>query len=606
MRFRHLPAALFAVAVHAAAAQRVRVQVVADESGAPIRAAVVSLLSAANATVSEGLTDADGARLLAAPATGLYRVRVRRIGFEPFVSDAVRLDSGVIKPLVIRVPNSRVTLAAVRVVAQRQDCRVGATVSSGEAAAVWEQIKTALATSELSRRDSVVRTEVRTFTRELSPKGEVLQAQTAARGEAGARPFVAPDPAALVRTGYVIVEPDMGATYWAPDASVLASPAFAETHCFGLVPGEGKDSSLVGLTFEPTRDRDLPDIAGTLWVDRDHLALQRLDFDYVKLRLPARVRDVGGEVDFASLPSGGWYPSFWRIRMPRFRRGGAEINQQLFILAGYTEAGGLASPVEEIGKVRLAATRPELTEVKATTVVAVTMTDAGARAPLSGAQIELPDAGFNVRSDSTGRAVLARVPRGTQRFRARRVGFVPIDTTIAVTGDTLSIQLLVDRNVPLLDTIRIHAEPVQLRMQAFETRRAMGVGRFLTDSALARDAMRPLPFALVTHFPGLRLVQVPPSPAGRLCDDPQCAGTADQPPGTMHIEAVGSSGILADTSPTCPVDVYVDGFFYTEDMEAVPTSTVAAAELYDKSSAPPQYRRAGKACKVLLLWTRSK
>lgn len=594
--------AMLALASGGAFAQRVRVVVRGEGNGAPVRGAVLSLLSSAGATVSEGLTDSTGSRLLAAPAAGTYRVRVRRIGFEPYVSQAVQLDAGVIVPLVVKVPNSRVRLAAMRVTVQRPDCRVGATVSSPEAASVWEQIKTALVTSELSRRDSIVRTEVRTFERDLSPRGRVLEAHSTDHGRAGAQPFGAAEPAQLLRTGYVAMDRDLAATYWAPDARVLVSPGFAQTHCFGLVQGRGPDSARVGLTFEPTRGRRVPDIEGTVWVDREHVALQRVDFDYVNIDYPARVKNVGGVVEFTSLPSGGWYPSFWRIRMPRFRRIASTLTPG-YSLAGYTETGGIASPVERLRTLALAPLRPELEDIARTTTLRIRVTDGGSLQPLAGAEIELPAAGLRARSDSVGRVTFSRVPQGAQRVRERRVGFVAVDTSIDVRGDTLSVDFLVDRSVALLDAIRVHAAPVALRMEAFAARRAMGVGRFLTDSAIAREQRRPVPMVLVSRFPGLRLVPVPPP--GGLCEDVECSSNADQPPGTMHLEATGSSGILFDSRPTCPVDVYVDGFFYMEDLEALPTSRLLAAELYDKSSAPSQYRRPGKACKVLLLWTKN-
>lgn len=57
-------------------------------NGAPVGGALVALLDAHDSVVAEGLSTESGARVLRA-VPGVYRVRVRRIGYLPFVSDPV-------------------------------------------------------------------------------------------------------------------------------------------------------------------------------------------------------------------------------------------------------------------------------------------------------------------------------------------------------------------------------------------------------------------------------------------------------------------------------------------------------------------------------------
>ena len=74
------------------------------------------------------------------------------------------------------------------------------------------------------------------------------------------------------------------------------------------------------------------------------------------------------------------------------------------------------------------------------------------------------------------------------------------------------------------------------------------------------------------------------------------------PPGTYGLESTEATGVL--NKPTCPIDIFLNGFPYTEDLWSLPTQTIAAVELYSSTTVPPQYRRPTRACKVLLLWTK--
>ena len=42
--------------------------------------------------------------------------------------------------------------------------------------------------------------------------------------------------------------------------------AFLDTHCMSLEEGVDEAEGLLGLSFEPTEDRGVPDIRGVLWL----------------------------------------------------------------------------------------------------------------------------------------------------------------------------------------------------------------------------------------------------------------------------------------------------------------------------------------------------
>jgi hypothetical protein len=91
-------------------------------------------------------------------------------------------------------------------------------------------------------------------------------------------------------------ERDGSSVYFAPDLETLLSPVFLEDHCFRLTTG--KDANLVGIAFEPTPNRKrLPEIRGTMWLDRATSGLQRLEFRYVNVTIDEE-EEARGEIDF--------------------------------------------------------------------------------------------------------------------------------------------------------------------------------------------------------------------------------------------------------------------------------------------------------------------
>ena len=49
----------------------------------------------------------------------------------------------------------------------------------------------------------------------------------------------------------------MESIYWAPDAAVLLSDEFLDTHCFHVTRNERRAPGLIGLAFQPVRGRNL-------------------------------------------------------------------------------------------------------------------------------------------------------------------------------------------------------------------------------------------------------------------------------------------------------------------------------------------------------------
>jgi hypothetical protein len=168
-------ALIFAVAILSFASATANAQSTTDlhvrldaGNGAPIGGALVALLDG-DRVVAEGLSHANGTITISA-APGAYRVRVRRIGFRPFLSDPVTLPFN--RDLLLHVETEKIVLNAMIVSATAQ---CGAITRDAQTLSiVWDEITKALRASQLTPADLAGIGRMRTYKRELGPNGEVL------------------------------------------------------------------------------------------------------------------------------------------------------------------------------------------------------------------------------------------------------------------------------------------------------------------------------------------------------------------------------------------------------------------------------------------------
>jgi hypothetical protein len=304
--------------------------------GTPISGALIELVDPSGRAITQGMSGASGYRLFRAP-NGTYRIRVKRIGFEPSLTETIQLSTDMDRTVV--VSDKRITLTTV-VVTSKSQCSLG---QNQGVDVVWEEISKALTNTRLSRGDMKDVTGVRTFTRRLSDKGQVISADTTAVVVSTNRPFGAVDPKLLRNSGYVRGNPQYGWTYFAPDETVLLSPEFIETHCFKLVRNKDHPNQ-VGLSFEPSPSRKLSDVSGTLWLEESSSELREINFRYVHVDALPRLK-AGGDVHFRRMASGAWIVDSWVLRFPNFERRMAGPGYEILAETGYTENGGFVAVV---------------------------------------------------------------------------------------------------------------------------------------------------------------------------------------------------------------------------------------------------------------------
>jgi len=314
MRFLILPTLAAALVASTASAQSVRGRLL-DEGGRPVPGAFVSLVDSAGTRVARGLSEEDGRYALRAATPGAYRVRAERIGHATSGSPLLRLGAGETVEFDLRSSSTAIVLEGI---AGQRRSRCTIRPGAGAAAAtLWTEARKAL--------DAVTwtGTSAYSFTFVEYQNDVELGAMRVRRGKhqrvSGYSRGVwsTTEPASLAREGFRRRRAD-GVWYIAPDAAVLLSERFQDTHCFSAVQGTGDNRGLVGLAFEPQGRRGAVDVEGTLWIDVASAELRWLEYRYRNLPEAEDHPVVGGRLDFARLPNGAWIVKRWRIRMPLF------------------------------------------------------------------------------------------------------------------------------------------------------------------------------------------------------------------------------------------------------------------------------------------------
>ena len=294
-------------------AQGIAGTLVQTETGAPIEGASVVLLNRSGDQVDWRLTDASGRFGFPSIQAGTYLLRADRIGHAGVLSDSIVVEPGVTTVYRLETPVEAILLAGIDVTSSsRCELRPGRGAST---AAVWEEARKALEATSRTTDLGVYRYVIRHYERELDDRGrEVKSEQSRIQRGVMANPFLSLNVEILLERGFMHSDGD-GFVYYAPDADVLLSDRFLDSHCMSLTEGEGEAEGLLGLSFEPTENRGVPDISGVLWVDPEDAELQWLDYRYEFLNVPNSDR-LGGKIQFYGLPNGTWIVREWYIRMP--------------------------------------------------------------------------------------------------------------------------------------------------------------------------------------------------------------------------------------------------------------------------------------------------
>jgi hypothetical protein len=230
--------------------------------------------------------------------------------------------------------------------------------------------------------------------------------------------------------------------------------------------------------------------------------------------------------------------------------------------------------------------------------------DDSARVPLASAEVTID--GRIARTDSAGRFRFQGVPPGEADIRVRRIGYRELARSLVIPSDSAEVVIGISRSAQLLSGVEVSgSSPLTAPgMRAFEERRALGIGHFVTREQLAKVEHRRMVDVMRT-VPGIRIVT---GPGNKFF-----VATSR---GSGSIESRGAGGPARSRPPpvACLASVYLDGAPLYRGVSTEPfnindlnTMNIEALEYYaGPSQIPAQYNATGGTCAVLLLWTRVK
>lgn len=422
------------------------------ESRAPIEAALVTLGDSTGARRAGTLTDAQGTFRLRAPAPGEYSLQVERLGYETSPSRPVRVGPGEGVRVSFELASRAIELEGIEVQGERR-CMVRPEEGL-LLAEVWDEASKALRNQEWNERERRIRFQLREYVREFDPRSRmVLSERREPERWTSGEPFRSIGTEALL-TGGFIREADEGEDtyeYFAPDASVLLSDEFLDSHCFRLVEGP-ESEDLVGIRFEPVGDRT-NDIEGTLWLSREGARPRHLEYTYTWSPWWGARGVAGGRVEFDDLPGGNWIVRRWWIRMPQMRWDPASMRdgRSGYEVASILEQGGSISAVQQ-------SRRSPLAEASTGTVTGVVRDSTGS-GHLADVEVFLSGTSHAARTDSSGQFRIPEVPVGSYDVTFRHPSLdslgmhPPAREALVLEDETTEVTLRLPRREELLGVL---------------------------------------------------------------------------------------------------------------------------------------------------------
>ena len=189
-------------------------------------------------------------------------------------------------------------------------------------------------------------------------------------------------------------------------------------------------------------------------------------------------------------------------------------------------------------------------------------------------------------TNQQGRFTIRDVAPGLVVVRFARLGHAPRSATLVVQpGRTAEISVALAVEPIELEPVEVSIRSLDLERDGFYARAAQGWGTHFAPSDIERLQPMTVGDLFRGRVPGVRVAQVYDRSWGSV----------------TRLFSRRGSGF---TSGSCVLPVYLDGVLISDnDVDRIPAEAVMAAEVFQGSNAPIQYR-GWSSCGAVLLWTR--
>jgi hypothetical protein len=282
---------------------------------------VVSVASVPDSLVPGGirhtLSNARGEYAVRLSSGGQYVVSAKSIGVTRYRSDVLTVRAGETRRVDVVLDRFEQKLPVVNVV--ETDMCYRRTNQRREIVALWDEVRTALIATSVSREEQLLTGHLSRYVRTLEPgRLRILEDRRTSSEGVFERPVRSISGDSLEKFGYWGKQGSDTLVFYGPDDEALLSPAFRRMHCFELITGRDAIRGFIGLGFRPKGVNLKGGIEGTIWIDAGNFELRFVEFRYTNLITIPRSPDLGGQVHYDRHPSGAWFVRRWFIRMPVF------------------------------------------------------------------------------------------------------------------------------------------------------------------------------------------------------------------------------------------------------------------------------------------------
>jgi hypothetical protein len=503
----------------AIAAQQITGRVTVRGDGSAVQGAVATVETRAGRIVASVLTDSAG-RFLIRRADSAAVLRIRRIGFRPF--ERRLLDSIATGSVTFAVEMERAPAVLDPIVSTDTRCAQSRTMAT--ARAYWEQARVALLATDVARIGAEY--DVLSYDRRIQGDAEIEHVEPMSKRERERRGIRSLDTRVTFDPGYERYPPPPGtatqfvtrfdrrtaAQPWisarapedfaregyfratqgkwelfAPDAGVLRDSSFAETHCVQVASNNDAHRGQIGIAFAPTLGRDtMPEIIGTLWIDRSPLKLRSVDFTYVGPGAAPKGRS-GGRLIFGEGSSGIVVLESWAIWYPERRpmkhsvSYGIDTSMSDTLIIATTESH---DPwIHEVGALLLEARWPDGGVLKRPLPGIVgQVVDSVSKKPRPGVSVSVPGGGRRQITDAQGRFQFDTLIAGAYNVTVLDTAMIPF----GIGRGALPFVATADTAPHPLTTIRMSSAYAAVRRKCFSSRGADGIVAIRIVDTLSR------------------------------------------------------------------------------------------------------------------------
>lgn len=237
------------------------------------------------------------------------------------------------------------------------------------------------------------------------------------------------------------------------------------------------------------------------------------------------------------------------------------------------------------------------------TLVASIAADSGG-VPLKDAEVVIAELRQVAHTNWLGEAAIHGVPYGAHMVRVRAFGYAPVEVPVQFDNDTVPVVLFLRRPSSQLDTIKVIAPEVAQRLQGFEQRRAMQLGRYLTQVQLDSAGAEDFETFLSTRFPGLRVQSFGSGMRALASTRGSCGVDPGQTLGVYDRGTSGAGSASCFSNAPCAIPILLDGMNLNGDYDLLRTWDASAVEYYSASQVPPEYKFSGTGCGLILVWSK--